>query len=223
MRRWIRWAVGICACPAVAAPAGGTEQDGQQWSTVSVDHNVSPNISASLALRLRLDDDVSRKKDLTVRPAISLAGPADLKLGLGFDYLYSFPDSESSEYRPWQSIGWNQSLFGRPVANRLRLEERLFDDGDGAQFRARYRIGIRRPFANRDWYYRASNELFVNLNSQDDGSERGFDQDRAYVAIGRNLSPGLRAEFGYQLTYDEKSGENEWTHTLRVRVSILPE
>ena len=109
MRRWIRWAVGICACPAVAAPAGGTAQDGQQWSTVSVDHNVSPNISASLALRLRLDDDVSRKKDLTVRPAISLAGPADLKLGLGFDYLYSFPDSESSEYRPGSELwfSWN--------------------------------------------------------------------------------------------------------------------
>ena len=172
---------------------------------------------------MRQTDTVSRKKDLTVRPAIILTGPADLKLGLGFDYLYSFPDSETSEYRPWQSIGWRQTLFGRPVANRIRLEERFFDDVDGAVFRARYRIGIRRPFADRDWYYRVSNELFVNLNSQDDSSDGGFDQARAYFAIGRKLSSSLGAEVGYQLTYDETSGEDEWTHTLRLTVSISPE
>ena len=50
------------------------EDDTQQWSSVSISHGITPKVSASLLTRIRFDEDISHKKDVLIRPWVSVKG-----------------------------------------------------------------------------------------------------------------------------------------------------
>lgn len=204
-----------------ARTAESTDSDLQQWSTVNFIHPITSEVDALFGLRVRFDDDISNAKDLTLRPGIIVKGMGGISLGLGFDHVQGLSKGDSNENRAWQSIGYDHGILDIHAAHRIRLEERFLEGISGTIVRARYRLGFRNELPDSPWYLTGSNEVLVNLNSQGEGPVRGFEQNRIFLGMARELTAGVRFEFGYQLTYEEKRRENEIVHSLILKFTAL--
>jgi hypothetical protein len=201
-------------------PASATEDDTQQWTTVTAKHKVDDRLTLSLASRLRFDEDVSRAKDLYFRPAVEVEVLPPFSLGLGYDYIYSYASNSSTEHRIWEQASLKLDLGDLSVGNRLRIEQRFLDDADGVVVRARYRLRLEHPLGASAWKVIGSDEVFANLNSQGEGPVSGFEQNRLFGGVGRRFWDRLWIETGYQWGYqEERDKQDQVTHSLLVNVT----
>jgi len=197
-----------------------TESDTQQWSTAVVSYSVNDDLTLSLTSRIRLENDISEVKDLLVGPALALRVTPNLSLGFGYDHIHDYRPDTDNENRPWQSVTLSHRTAQPSLHSRLRLDERMIDGVDGTIFRARYRLRGTYDLAARPWYLAASDEVFVNLNSESGGPRSGFSQNRLYLGMGRSLWDRTNLEFGYQWGYQERRGENLVTHAILLTLSL---
>jgi hypothetical protein len=201
-------------------PASATEDDTQQWTTIKVKHKLDDRLTLSLASRLRFDEDVSRAKDLFLRPAVEVEVLPPFSLGLGYDYIYSYASNSSTEQRIWEQASVKLDLGDLSIANRLRIEQRFLDDADGVVVRARYRLRLVHPIGASPWRLIGSDEVFANLNSQGAGPVSGFEQNRLFGGVGRTFWDRLWIEAGYQWGYqEERDKQDQVTHSLLVNVT----
>lgn len=207
----------LTAVLAALHPASATEDDTQQWTTIKVQHKLDDRLTLSLASRLRLDDDVSRAKDLYFRPAVEVEVLPPFSLGLGYDYIYSFASNSSTEQRIWEQASLKLDMGDLSFGNRLRIEQRFLDDADGVVVRARYRLRLEHPLGASAWKVIGSDEVFANLNSQGAGVVSGFEQNRLFGGVGRTFWDRLWIEVGYQWGYqEERDKQDQVTHSLLV-------
>jgi hypothetical protein len=201
-------------------PALASEDDTQQWTTVKAQHKLDDRFTLSLASRLRFDEDVSRAKDLFLRPAVEVKVLPPFSLGLGYDYIYSYASNSSTEHRIWEQASVKLDLGDLSIGNRLRIEQRFIDDADGVVVRARYRLRLEHPLGASVWKVIGSDEVFANLNSQGAGPVSGFEQNRLFGGVGRNLWDRLWIEAGYQWgCQEERDKQDQVTHSLLVNVT----
>jgi hypothetical protein len=219
MKRWFAFVVlllGVSLNHGVI----GAEDDTQQWSSVTLEHALTPDVTANFTTRLRFDEDISHAKDLLVRPWVSIKATDGLSLGLGYDHIEPFPSSANSEDRVWQQLGFKHSIFDLPVSGHIRLEERFLEDVGTTIFRSHWRLELEIPIPDEDWYFTSFNEVFMNHNSDSNGPESGFEQNRLFFGFGGKLSEHVKAEFGYQWVYERKRRENENIHALILNLKI---
>ncbi len=219
LRRWFTLVVLVLGV-ALTHAATGAADDTQLWSGVTLEHAVTPNVAVNFTTRTRFDEDISHAKDLLVRPWLSVKATEGLSFGLGYDHIEPFPSDANPEDRVWQQLGFKLGIFDLPVSGRIRLEERFLEDVDTIIFRSRWRLKLEIPIPDEDWYFTSFNEIFVSHNSDSEGPESGFDQNRLFFGLGRNLFDRVKAEFGYQWGYDRKRGENENIHALILNLKI---
>jgi hypothetical protein len=205
----------------LATPAGSfaAEDDIQLWPSVTVNHALNERWGVHFAARVRLDDDVSSKKDYLLRPFVTWKPRNGLTLDLGYDYLHSF--QSSSEHRIWQAAEYRLGLGDLVLKNRIRIDQRFVEDVDGVVARFRYRLRGVHPILGPSWYGAISNEVLTNLNEQDSGPSAGFDQNRLRFALGVRFLERLRIETGYEWqTLGSSSGEISHAHVFVVEFSI---
>lgn len=202
------------------APAIAAESDTQQWTTATIKYEINRDVSASLTSRIRFDDDISHKKDLLVRPGLAVKATPNLTLGLGYDHLHAFPSSSRDENRLWQSMSLEHRLSKPALSSRLRLDERFIEGISGVILRARYRLRATYELADGPWYLAGSDEVFANLNSKGEGPVGGFEQNRLFLGLGREIVGHLKLEMGYQWGYQERRSEDLLTHSILVNFSI---
>jgi hypothetical protein len=219
LRRWFTLVVLVLGV-ALTHAATGAADDTQLWSSVTLEHAVTPNVAVNFTTRARFDEDISHAKDLLVRPWLSVKATDGLSFGLGYDHIEPFPSDANPEDRVWQQLGFKLGIFDLPVSGRIRLEERFLEDIDTIIFRSRWRLKLEIPIPDEDWYLSSFNEVFVNLNSDSDGPQSGFDQNRLFFGFGGKLSDRVKAEFGYQWVYERKRGEDENIHALILNLTI---
>ena len=219
MKRWLVLKV-LLLSVSLTHGAMGAEDDTQQWSSVTLEHALTPDVTANFTARLRFDEDISHAKDLLVRPWLSVKATDGLSLGLGYDHIEPFPSSANSEDRVWQQLEFKLGVFDLPVSGHFRLEERFLEDVDTTIFRTRWRLELEIPIPDEDWYFSSFNEVFLNHNSDSDGPQSGFDQNRLFFGLGGNLADRVKAEFGYQWVYERKRGEDENIHALILNLTI---
>src|SRR5687767_4006686 len=108
------------------------------------------------------------------------------------------------EHRIWQQALVVHRLRPRAaLQHRYRLEQRYLGQTGPAKWRYenRFRYMLRADFTltqrdNRpDWYIGTYNELFVNFGRN--VAANVFDQNRAYVALGKSAGRVGRLEIGY--------------------------
>lgn len=201
-------------------PASATEEDTQQWTTLTVERRVDDRFTVSLASRVRFDDDISRAKDLLFRPAVEVEILPPVSLGLGYDYIYSYGSNSSTEHRIWEQASVELDPGHLSISNRLRFEQRFIENVDGVVVRARYRLRLEHPLSDPAWKVIASDEVFANLNNQGAGPVSGFEQNRLFGGVGRTFWDRMWIEAGYQLGYsEERSQQDQITHSLLVNVT----
>ena len=121
-------------------------------------------------------------------------------------------------------------------ANRFRLEQRFFGQpalqANGTygitsyryenRFRYQLRTNIPLSFGDKRNYLGMSDEIMFNFGKNVVGNN--FDQNRAFVALGRSVGHETRVEVGFmEQTLHRRGGEiYEHNHTIQVVISRPP-
>jgi len=169
-------------------------------------------------------------QQILLRPALNFQLNKKVMLtgGYGFVETYRYGDypvkSNFPEHRTYEQAQITQKFLGLDFQNRLRLEQRHIL-GSSARYenRFRYMLRINIPLKNKRYYIGLYNEVFYNFGKN--VAFNVFDQNRAYVALGRNMAHQTRIEIGFmEQTVQHRDGRVfEHNHTLQVAIySKLP-
>lgn len=172
-----------------------------------------------LEVQPRFGRDLSELDRLLLRPAVGFRAAPWLSLWQGYAWTPLFQPRYQGEHRPWQQATVSLRRGSLEVVNRTRLEERLIQRVQGASLRARHMLRLAFPIAGSTrWYGAAFDEAFFNLNAPDGGPRSGFDQNRAFVGIGRRLNARTSIEGGYMANIVRRPGSamDRLNHVLLV-------
>ena len=174
-------------------------------------------------------------QQLLIRPGIIYNFSPNLSATVGYAYVKTYPygdfpsPDDYPEHRVWQQISYTHSGLGLDWQHRFRLEQRFigqlspldsggYEVGD-YRFENRFRYLLRTAVpisADKKNYIALSNEVFLNFGENVKGNH--FDQNRAFIGLGRKLTDTLRLEVGYLEQTLQKRGGNVWEHNHTVGV-----
>ncbi len=167
-------------------------------------------------------------QQLLLRPAINYQLHKKIVLTGGYGYVRTyrygeFPVRERfDEHRTFEQAAITQRFLGLNWMNRLRFEQRHFQ-GFAARYENRFRYMLRTniplPFDDKRNYIGIYDECFYNFGKQ--VGPNVFDQNRAYIALGRNLGHQTSVEVGFmEQTVQQPNGRIfEHNHTLMVSIT----
>lgn len=171
-------------------------------------------------------------QQLLLRPALNyqLNKKVMLTGGYGFVDTFRYGDYPARqrfpEHRTFEQAQITQKFLGLDWNNRLRLEQRHIL-GSAARYENRFRYMLRTSIPlkwdQKRYYIGLYDEVFYNFGQN--VAYNVFDQNRAYVALGRNMGHQTKLEVGFmEQTVQHRDGRVfEHNHTLQVAIySKLP-
>ena len=184
-------------------------------------------------------------QQLLLRPGVNYDLTSDVQASGGYAFIESHPYGDFSaefvtpEHRIWQQLILKQTARRARLSHRFRMEQRFVgvkarDEAGNARLdryshrnRFRYFVKAVIPLAPRQrdsrYFLSVYNEVMFNWGRNVQNNI--FDQNRAYVALGRRLPWFGNVEVGYlQQTVQQGNGRVfEFNHTLQVGLfSVLP-
>jgi hypothetical protein len=201
--------------------AAATGDDLQQWTVVTLEQQIHERVAAGVQTRVRIVDDVTRARDVLIRPFVAWQVLDNFTLDLGYDYLHAIQDGSLSEHRLWQIAEHTLPLEKLDLRNLLRLDERFVEDVSGAVVRLRYRLRATYPLGP-SWYLAGSDEVFVNLNDRGAGPAHGFEQNRVRAAVGWTRGR-VRIEGAYEWHISARRDQsNANLHVFALELTLDP-
>lgn len=188
-----------------------------------------------LEAQVRRADFGGSWQQLLIRPAINYTISPAWSVSLGYAYVNTyrygeFPALDSfPEHRIWQQASYTHKALRLEWQHRFRLEQRFIGelgaDGRGGfevenfRYENRFRYMLRTTIpltADEKTYLALWDEVFFNFGSNVSGNH--FDQNRAFIGIGRKLSDTSRLEVGWLEQTLQRRGGTIWedNHTLAV-------
>ena len=140
----------------------------------------------------------------------------------GYYFSPHFYPKLNMENRIWEQLSFSHQVGHWKFQNRTRLEEIWQKSYEGASFRLRDQLKVSYQLGKSPWYMVAAEEPFFNIDSNDSGPERGFNQNRLFLGIGRQLGETTRIECGYLNQYKNgQDGKHDLiNHVLIAQVAI---
>lgn len=230
-------ATAVLLLSAATAPAASVyDSNGNLWLNYVGDHPLGDTKwGIHLESQFRLSDMGADWQQLLVRPGINYSLNPHITLSAGFARITTYPygdfpsPDDFPENRWWEQLAVNHKAFGLDWTHRIRLEQRnigtlspdssgnYHHDGWRYENRIRYMLRTTIPISNdKKWYVPVWNEIFINFG--DNVYRNHFDQNRAFIGIGRKLSDSTRLEVGFmEQTLQRRGGIiHENNHTVAV-------
>jgi len=183
------------------APAHA-DVDTQQWTLVTLQKELTPRWRAYFEVQPRFGEDASGTERLIVRPAIGYRLNSKVSIWQGYGWTPLLEPSFADEHRVFQQLLFEDKRGEVGIMNRTRLEERFIEGAGGTSVRLRNMLRLTHPISpDKRWLVVGYHELFWNLNSTDAGPVSGFDQNRLFLGVSRQVNPELRVETGYLLNH----------------------
>jgi hypothetical protein len=183
------------------------KEETQYWANQGVSTMVDDATTLAFDLSERfLDAPVARHQylasiaiDRRIAPGVSIGG------GVTWSQV-----GQVNEYRPFEQL----TLTRGAMAARTRIEQRMFDNTDGAVWRLRERLQLAVPLdPARRWTGTLNVEGFFNLNRTNSSSTAGLTMVRTLVGIRRTLGRRLSLALSYQRQQTlVANGEDVVTH-----------
>lgn len=154
-------------------------------------------------VQVRSADKAEFVQNVLIRPGLSYALTANTDIAAGYAYIGSYSPTvpDTTEHRLWQQLVHRHDAGHGRLQHRFRLEQRFIERasaGDIYSDRLRYFVRYTQPLsAQSDYFVAAQNEVFLNLSNKDSLNNQTFNQNRAYLGLGKKLSPTLSVELGY--------------------------
>lgn len=188
--------------------ANGSIDDLEQWSVVTLDTKLPKRFRLYAEAQPRLGDNLSSMDRLLVRSALGYQVTKSMSVWQGYAWTPQlqrlnvqtgrFFDATDDEQRIFQQLLFENQWKKLKVVNRTRLEQRMIDNAGGTSVRGRHMLRLAYPLTkSKKWHGVAYNELFINLNDTKRGPQSGFDQNRLFVGVNRQLGKHVSLEVGY--------------------------
>lgn len=218
-RLWLAGHLGLILL--LFGSAGAVDSDAQTWLPLTLRVEVTPKWSVQLQPQPRWINGLDEMNQFLLQASGEYQATPRWSLGAGYVWSTRYLPSRVEEHRPFQHITHTQPLGRVTLQNRVMVEERVLENVSGPTVRGRHLLRLTAPLKNPDWYGVLSNEVFVHLNSQPNGPAAGFQQDRAFVGVGKKLTPHLQVEGGYQIQYANRPGpqSDRMDHILLLQLS----
>jgi len=202
-----------------ARAAGSQTPDGDLWLTTAVglEYRIDRNWTFHLDAQLRLDSDISRLRDLQVRPGFEYAFNPTWAIAAGYVQFTRYASGLRPSRGPFQDVIYRTRIDGLPFTGRLRWEELFFDNG-ALLVRARTLAGVRIPLGTSPWELALSDEVFINVGLDSPARQGGFAQNRAFAGFGRQLTASTRASAGYELDTFNANGTFRNVHNFKFNI-----
>lgn len=228
----MRALLGLQLCATFAAAQ--VDNNAHAWFMYFGDHPIANSrFGVHLEGQWRRADVGLTWQQLLLRPAVNFQLNKKVMLTGGYGFIEThrygdYPARENFlEHRTFEQANITQKFLGLDFQNRLRLEQRHIL-GYAARYENRFRYMLRTsvplPIGDGKKYYLGLyDEIFYNFGKN--VSYNVFDQNRAYVALGRNLKHQTRVEVGFmEQTIQQRNGRVfEHNHTLQIAIySKLP-
>jgi hypothetical protein len=200
-------AIAVTVCCLLGGAAGPVlAQDGSDelgnWLIWNGTVRFSERWSIFTEAQLRLWEVSSNVNEVFARAAGQFHINPRMFVALGYMYSDVSPflnGEETTENRIYEQLTASHP-WGRPVfEHRLRLEQRWIEESGETDFRNRfrYRLQITTPINRpkleaRTHFFNFYDEIFLNLDSDQDT----FDQNRFYVAYGRQFTKLANLQLG---------------------------
>lgn len=198
---WRAALMGLLLLGGAASPARA-DVDNQQWTLITLQKELTARWRAYFEVQPRFGEDASGTERLIVRPAIGYRLNDKVSIWQGYGWTPLLEPSFADEHRVFQQLLFEDKLGETSLINRTRLEERFIEGAGGASVRLRNMLRLAHPVsADKRWTVVGYHELFWNLNSTDTGPVSGFDQNRLFLGVSRQMNQELRVETGYLLNH----------------------
>jgi hypothetical protein len=211
------------------------------WYTYAGSHSISERWALHLEGQWRREGVGQQWMQYLLRPGIIFELTPNVTLSGGYGFVRTFPYGEYPalaaypEHRFWQQALVRHKLGSTTLQHRYRLEQR--DIGEMRvepgqeprrvswryENRFRYMVRAEVPLTHEesrpDWYVAAYDEVMVNFGRN--VAANIFDQNRAYIALGKAVTASTRIEAGYlHQTVQQRNGRIfELNHTLMLTVT----
>lgn len=195
-QRGVRAMLALAALLLGAVPARASlTHEGQAWFQGIARVPLPQRFRLWLEVQPRVDGDGVTQ--LVLRPAIGYQVMPSWTLYQGYAWIPSF-DPFNDENRSYQESLLEHAAAELRIVNRSRFEQRFIEGVDGVSLRLRHMLRFTYPIDEaRTWLAAISDELFVNCNDATGGPQAGFDQNRVYFGVRRQLAPSTSLEIGY--------------------------
>jgi hypothetical protein len=226
--------LGLCSAES---PDNITSDNNNLWLNYVGDHAVGQGPwGLHMELQNRRSDWGGDWQQILFRPGINYQYSPNLRFSAGYAYVYTFPygenpgASEFPEHRAWEQVLQKFKFLDLDWQQRFRLEQRWIGemakdprDGDFERYdwrsenRFRYMLRTEIPLTDDKKNYVAIwDEIFFNFGGNVVGNT--FDQNRAFLGLGRKLTDTTRLEVGYlEQTVQRRGGEiQDNNHTVSV-------
>jgi len=214
-----------------ATPAHAFEESFQNWNSLTIQGDATPDLQLYIDLNARLYDDLSASTFI-VRPALGFRLMDRMYGWLGYAWTPGWTDNGAlvREHRLWEQ--WTYDLPGFPDGFQLffrsRLEQR-FRPGHAqtTAFRFRQLVRLLVPIA---WggALRLSlwDELFVGLSRAEQAvgqlwQRSGLNQNRLFLGPSLNVTADVRLECGYLLQVVFQPQEDTVHHIAALNAFVL--
>lgn len=186
------------------------------WAVWNHTQRFSKHWGASFDAQFRSAHDADYLRNVLLRPNINYYF-GNKSATLGYTYVSANGRTATGEKtfrgenRMFEQFVISQKAgVNTTITHRLRLEQRFLDNTatqpDVFSQRIRYFIRGIIPFTKEATftngpYFAFQNEVFANIQNKAQINNHVFDQNRAYVAIGRRLNKRVDLELGYLNQY----------------------
>jgi hypothetical protein len=183
------------------AHANETDVEALQWFMVNATMPIAGKWKFYMEAQPRMGTDPATRdfnlRALLIRPAAGYQITDEWSLWAGYGYTPTF-DPYRYENRVFQQSLHVTNVGPVKMVNRTRLEERMIQDAGQPAMRLRHYLWFQYPLPQAPkWSLIAAAEPFINLNTVTNGPIAGFDQNRLYLGVGRQLTDHLRVEVDY--------------------------
>ena len=220
-------AVAAMACSAASAAAQQkqakqpvlpqTPNDDLRLETeLGFEYRLSPQWLLRLDSKLALDHDVSRARNLELRPGVEYAITPNWTVVGGYVQYQPYTTQLPALRGPFQDIAFGMDFGHLSLANRLRTEELFFDTNGALLLRTRYRLSAQHPIGDSPWSILVADEIYINLKSDGTGRAAGFDRNKFYGGLVLDIGRSAKLSAGYQLTTVEPTGGLNEYHTIKL-------
>ena len=219
--------------------ADKSDSNGHLWLNYVGDHPIGDGPwGLHLEGQFRRADFGGNWQQIVIRPGINYTFSPAWSASVGYAYINTFrygdyPALDSfPEHRIWQQVSYTHKALRLEWQHRVRLEQRLIGelgaDSRGGyevenfRYENRFRYMLRTTIpltADKKTYLALWDEVFFNFGSNVLGNH--FDQNRAFIGIGRKLTATSRLEVGWLEQTLQRRGGAIWenNHTLSVWIT----
>jgi hypothetical protein len=201
----------LCELPLSAHADPQFTEDFQTWQIGAVHGHITKRFMGYLDTQnneINLTDkrgnsfnNNTHQGQLLVRAALGFQLTKTISLWSGYGWAPSFQPHFRNENQVWEQVLYERRFKHVNLSNRTRLEMRYIADTSGTAVRLRNQFRVAFPLGKTRWSLVAYDEPFFNLNTVMNGPRQGFNQNWAFIGIGRQLSNTVNLDVGYLNNY----------------------